>query len=102
MSPSPIEQVNSLIYETVEDILGGAAASVFFKQLETKHGLKASRVAETPQPFSRLLESFFGAGGQAIERAIVLKLSEQFGPEVSSKPFLEAVGDLARRGDERS
>ncbi|MFQ5950574.1 MAG: hypothetical protein ACE5KH_00645 [Candidatus Geothermarchaeales archaeon] len=94
MSGVDPDNVNRVIREAVGGILGETASSVFFGVLERKHDVALSEVAKRPQDFSALLSGFFGSGAHAVERAIVLRLAEQFGAEISSKSFLAAMGEL--------
>jgi len=88
LSPQvPADEANRLIMQTIRSILGNSAGAVFFQVLEKKFELPSTAIAEKPEVFSAALEDFFGSGRKAIERSIVIRLSEQFGLGASSEPF---------------
>lgn len=92
MSPQiPLKEVNRAIDQVMRDILGNSAGAVFFQVLEKRFELPSTVIADKPEVFSAALEDFFGSGRKAIERSIVIRLSEQFGLRVSTEPFLTVM-----------
>ncbi|MFQ5911186.1 MAG: hypothetical protein ACE5IJ_10800, partial [Thermoplasmata archaeon] len=66
VSLSASSQVGNVIEQAMMDILGHAASTVFFKELERKMDVRPPDIAENKtESFSALLRQVFGRGGDA-------------------------------------
>lgn len=96
----PVDRVGRVMDEGIRDILGDAAASVSVRTLGEKLNMGSPEIAGRPEDFSASLIGFFGSGAEAVERCLVHSLSNEFGSEFSSRPFLEVVSEIVGSGNE--
>ncbi len=91
---APADRVGRVMDEGIRDILGDATASVFVRMMREKLILGSPEIVGRAEDSSEPLGELFGSGAKAIERDPALSLSNEFGSEFSSRPFLEVVSEI--------
>ena len=97
MSVSVSIEAGRVIGDTIRGILGNSAGTVFFQVLEKKYKLTPSTITNKYEDFSAALETFFGSGRDAIERSLVVSLSDHFRLGASSEPFAAVMREILER-----